>query len=147
MTQIQFYHLTATPLDRALPKLLEKIVSAGYRVALTAADEDHVEALNQCLWTYDPASFLPHGSVKDGHPDAQPVLISTDANCANQANLLFVTDGRMAEGDFERVVDMFDGGDEHAVASAHGRWTNYKNAGGELAYFKQTAQGNWEKAA
>ncbi len=75
MTAIQFYHLTATPLERALPKLLEKALAGGFRALLVAPSDERVEQLNQLLWTYDPNSFLPHGSVKDGHVDEQPILL------------------------------------------------------------------------
>lgn len=170
MTIVQFYHLTATPLERALPRLLEKIVSVGFRVALTAPSDERAEQLDQLLWTYDPGSFLPHGREGHGNEEFQPILILSsvilgdatassgnpdkmdsrlraDARPENDRNLLFITDGRKAEGHFERVVDMFDGSDANAVASARARWADYKSAGHELTYFKQTPQGGWEKAA
>ena len=77
MTTIQFYHLTATPLERALPKLLEKAYGGGFTTLLVADSEEYVEHLNQLLWTYDPGSFLPHGSVKDGNVEQQPILLVT----------------------------------------------------------------------
>ena len=147
MTAIQFYHLTATPLERALPKLLEKALAAGMRSLVVAGNEERVEQLNQLLWTYDQGSFLPHGSNKDGYSDQQPVLLSTDATPANGAKLLVITDGRTADGDFERILDMFDGNDPEAVANARQRWTLYKNGGHEISYMRQTETGGWEKAA
>jgi len=75
MTTIQFYHLTATPLERALPKLMEKAVAGGFKTLLLAESDERMEQLNQLLWTYDPGSFLPHGSMKDGHAEQQPILI------------------------------------------------------------------------
>ena len=77
MTTIQFYHLITTPLERALPKLLEKAVAGGYKVLLVTSSDEQVEHLNQMLWTYDPGSFLPHGSVKNGNVEKQPILITT----------------------------------------------------------------------
>src|SRR5437870_3857428 len=74
-TKVQFYHLTATPLERALPKLLEKALAGGFRVLLVAESEERIEQLNQLLWTYDPGSFLAHGSRKDGHAEEQPILL------------------------------------------------------------------------
>lgn len=153
---ISFYHLTATPPERALPRLLEKIVSVGFRVALTAASDERAQQLDQLLWTYDPGSFLPHGREGHGNEEFQPILITSQFSPRLRGeleggdatrSLLFITDGRKAEGNFERVVDMFDGSDENAVAAARARWAEYKNAGHELTYFKQTPQGSWEKAA
>lgn len=145
MTAVQFYHLTATPLERALPKLLEKATAAGMRSLVVANNDERMEQLNQLLWTYDQGSFLPHGSTRDGHAEQQPILLSTDAAPANGARLLVVTDGRMAEGEFERVLDMFDGNDPEAIASARSRWTLYKNNGHEISYMRQTETGGWER--
>ncbi|MDE3016972.1 MAG: DNA polymerase III subunit chi [Pseudomonadota bacterium] len=146
---IQFYHLTASPLERALPKLLEKAVAGQFRVLLWASSEERAERLNQLLWTYNPGSFLPHGSLKDGHAEEQPIFISTELNVPNSAKLLAVTDGRMPEkpNAFERILDIFDGNDAEAVAQARTRWTAYKNGGHEVSYLRQTEQGGWEKAA
>ena len=67
MAEIGFYHLLTTPLDRALPRLLERARAQGYRIVVRAASPDRVEHLNAVLWTYDEASFLPHGSARDGN--------------------------------------------------------------------------------
>jgi very-short-patch-repair endonuclease/DNA polymerase IIIc chi subunit len=77
MTTIQFYHLLSTPLERALPKLLEKAFAGGFKTLLVADSDEHIEQLNQLLWTYDPNSFLPHGSVADGQAERQPILLVT----------------------------------------------------------------------
>ena len=60
VTEIGFYHLTCTPLERALPKLLEKVLASGARAVVRAGSDERVEFLNGALWTYQPASFLPH---------------------------------------------------------------------------------------
>src|SRR5579871_5220024 len=109
MINVQFYHLTATPLERALPKLLEKAYAGGYRTLLLAGSEEQAERLNQLLWTYHPGSFLPHGSLKDGHSDRHPILITTKIENLNNANILAITDGTMPPQPqaFERILDMF----------------------------------------
>jgi DNA polymerase III subunit chi len=149
MAQIQFYHLTTTPLERALPKLLEKAVSGGYRVLLLTKHDEQAEQLNQLLWTYDPASFLPHGTATAANPEKQPVLISASVDAPNQANLLAVVSGATCEtpNSFERVLDMFDGKDPQAVESARNRWKFYKESGHSLTYLRQTENGGWEQKA
>jgi DNA polymerase-3 subunit chi len=149
MTTIQFYHLTATPLERALPKLLQKAFDGGFKTLVVADSDERLDQLNQLLWTYDPNSFLPHGSEKDGQAEKQPILLSTLPDPKNAANILAITDGRVADNaqHFERVLDIFDGSDAQAVASARMRWKNYKDAGHEISYFRQTQAGGWEKAA
>ncbi|MDX1975263.1 MAG: DNA polymerase III subunit chi [Rickettsiales bacterium] len=146
MTAIQFYHLTTTSLERALPKLLEKAYSVGMKTLVVTASEEQMESLNQWLWTYNPGNFLPHGSVKEAHQAQQPILLSTSADNQNQATLLVVTDGSMPDApeQFERVFDLFNGSDPQAVEAARRRWSHYKTAGHELTYMRQTPQGSWE---
>lgn len=148
MTDIQFYHLLSTPLERALPKLLEKACASGMRAVVCAADEARVEALNSLLWTYNPGNFLAHGSAKDGHAEDQPIFLTERDENPNGAQLLVITDGRKAvlEG-VAKVLDIFDGTDEAATANARQRWKEYKEAGHSLTYIKQTPQGGWEKVA
>ena len=149
MTEIGFYHLQIAPLERALPKLLEKVLERGMRAVVVAGSEERVEALNTALWTYDQASFLPHGSARDGNAEAQPIWLTVEDENPNGANVLVLTDGTDSPhlDRFERCVLMFDGTDEQALAAARRRWQAYKSAGHKLTYNQQTEQGGWEKKA
>lgn len=147
MTDISFYHLERSPLEQALPKLLEKTLAAGKRALVLASSEERVEALAQTLWTYDPGSWLPHGTPKDGNAENQPVWLSTDPETPNHATFLFLTDGATSEwvDAYERCFEMFDGRDPDAVQAARERWKAYKAAGHDLAYWQQSPAGKWEK--
>jgi len=149
MTDIAFYHLERSPLEKALPKLLEKTLDAGKRALVLAGSDARVEALNGVLWTYDPDAWLPHGSVKDGDADDQPIWLASEDSNANGAEFLFLTDGAESArlGDFERCFDLFDGNDPAMVEAARGRWKSCKEAGHALTYWQQTAAGGWEKKA
>jgi DNA polymerase-3 subunit chi len=144
---VQFYQLLTTPLDRALPKLVEKAMSGGFRILLTAGSPEQAEYLNQLLWTYDPAGFLPHGAAGEGNEERQPVLISIEEAALNSAKLLLVTDGRMPQApeQYERVADIFDGRDPVALDAARRRWSSYKEKGFSMTYLKQTDNGGWDK--
>lgn len=149
MTEIAFYHLTTTPLESALPKLLEKSSSAGFRAVVVVESDARVEALNQLLWTYDPASFLPHGSAADPFPEQQPIYITANAEAPNHPDLLVVTDNSELEisSKLKKVLDIFDGQDSDALDKARTRWKHYKALGHTVTYYKQTERGSWEKAA
>lgn len=149
MTDIGFYHLTRTPLANALPKLLERVLAAGKRALVRAGSTERVEFLNGALWTYDPASFLPHGTVREGDAPDQPIWLSAGEGNPNGAQVLILTDGVEA-GDlsgWERCLEMFDGNDPAAVEAARARWKAYKEAGHALTYWQQTERGGWEKKA
>lgn len=146
---VQFYHLTSTPLERALPKLLEKSYAGGFR-ATVLVEEARLDRLNEWLWTYDQDSFLPHGSEKEGNRDRHPILLVSALSGEPAAKeILFVTNGDYAENTqgYDRVIDMFDGGNEESLSAARARWKRYKDTGQELLYYQQTASGGWEKKA
>ena len=147
MTDIGFYHLTRSPLERALPKLLEKAHASGARVVVMAGSVERVDALDQVLWTYDPASFLPHGSARNGEAEAQPIWLTVDDENPNEASILILTDGASSErvAEYDRCLEMFDGNDETIVAAARERWSGYDAAGHALTYWQQTERGGWEK--
>ena len=148
MTEIGFYHLLSTPLERALPRLLERARSQGHRIVLRAASAERVEHLNALLWTYDDASFLPHGSTRDGNAAEQPIWLTHGPENPNGATILFLVDGVEAAdvAEFARCIDMFDGNDPAAVEAARARWRRAKEAGQTLTYWQQTEKG-WEKKA
>lgn len=149
MTEISFYHLLHTPLERALPKLVEKVLESGARAVIRTGSAERAEALNSVLWTYDQDSFVPHGAARDGNAAQQPVWITPDEENPNGADILVLTDGAVSAeiGGYRRCLDMFDGRDEAAVADARRRWTDYKAADHELTYWQQTERGGWEKKA
>jgi DNA polymerase-3 subunit chi len=148
-TEVNFYHLTKSSLEDALPRLLLKTLQAGERAVVLLGSEERVDSLNTYLWTYDDRGFLPHGSAKDGEADRQPIWLTHLDENPNGAAFLFVTDRAKSEkvGEFRRCFEIFDGRDDAAVAESRERWKNYRAAGHSLAYWQQTAAGGWEKKA
>jgi DNA polymerase-3 subunit chi len=153
MTEILFYHLEHQPLERVLPALVERTLQRGWRAVVQAGSEERVEALDTLLWTYDDASFLPHGTRKDGNPKAQPVYLTADDNNPNEATVRFLVDGAAIgdmvgeEAGYERIVYLFDGRDAAAVAEARAQWKAVKAAGCDATYWQQSPEGRWEKKA
>lgn len=149
MTEVAFYHLQKATLETVLPKLLEKTLGVGKRAAVVAGSEERVEALAQHLWTYEPDSWLPHGTALDGFPEDQPIWLSTRDDAPNAAGFLFLTDGVDSQRleSFERCFDLFDGNDEDAVAAARQRWSARKAAGHAVTYWQQSETGRWEQKA
>jgi DNA polymerase-3 subunit chi len=149
VSEIGFYHLVRSPLEKALPKLLEKVLESGARAVVMAGSEERVESLAALLWTYHPNGFLPHGTARDGKPDRQPIWLTERDENPNGATILVLTDGASSEqvDRFARCLEVFDGGDPEAVNRARERWRVYKDAGHNLTYWQQTESGGWEKKA
>ena len=148
-TEVNFYHLTRSSLEDALPRLLAKTLQAGARAVVMVGSPERVDALNTHLWTCDPNGFLPHGAAKDGEADRQPVWLTHLDENPNGAKFLFVADRARSDkvGDYKRCFELFDGRDDTAVAESRERWKAYKAAGHTLVYWQQTPTGGWEKKA
>jgi DNA polymerase-3 subunit chi len=134
---VDFYHLTASPLERVLPSICEKVLAGGGRL-LVVAEEGLLATLDEQLWTYAPDSFLPHG--REG--ENQPVLLSTTPLAANGARNVALADGVWREEalGFDRAFFFF-GSD--SLDGARGAWRALKGRDGvESRYWKQV-DGRW----
>ncbi len=151
MTEVRFYHLQRKTVEQVLPQLLEKVLALGMRIVVVAGSNEQVERFNQLLWTWNPASFLPHGSPRDGFASDQPIWLTTTTENPNKAQVLVLTDGFTASdkalSDFLMVCDLFNGNDPQALAAARNRWRACKSVGHQLAYWQQTEAGSWVRKA
>lgn len=147
MSRIDFYHLQKQKLEDVLPKLLEKVLATGKKIKVKVGNEMRVEFLNSLLWTYQEESFLPHGSVKDGMAELQPVWLSAEDANLNQAQMLFLVDGALINpetaNNFERVFNIFDGQNEEALSKARDLWRMLRQNGSEMHYWQQENSGRW----
>jgi DNA polymerase-3 subunit chi len=145
--QVDFYHLTVTPLDRALPQIAEKVLASGGRLLLVAESEAQRIALDRLLWSYSPESFLPHACA-GGEGDAdQPVLLAETTEATNGARNIALADGvwRDEALGFDRAFHFFDG---ERIAEARLAWKALADRDGiERRYWKQSESGRWEQAA
>jgi DNA polymerase-3 subunit chi len=149
VTEIRFYHLERRRVDQALPTLLERALEESRRVLVRASSEEMVAALNERLWTYDDASFLPHGAAGDGDPMEQPIFLTSELDNPNAATMLVQlsgADSSEADDAFDLVVLMFDGRDEAALAQARGEWRRLKDQGRTISYWRESDEGGWDQA-
>jgi DNA polymerase-3 subunit chi len=150
MTEMLFYHLDKQPLERVLPQLLERSYDRGWRAVVQAASDERVEALDAHLWTYRDDTFLPHGTGRDAEAAAHPIVLTTADHNPNGATVRFLIDGVAVPEDaasYERIVLLFDGQDEEAVAAARARWGEAKAQGFVVTYWQTDENGRWVKKA
>ncbi len=170
MAEIGFYHLTRSSLEQALPRLLKRTLAANQRALVMTSSEAERDALNEALWAQP--DWLPHGTGADGDADLQPIWLASsgdaqggagaqgdveaqggaeaqgDVEPSNGARFLFLTYGASTDrlDRFDRVFDLFDGGDDAALQAARGRWSAAKAGGHSVAYWQQTEKG-WQQKA
>ncbi len=147
--EVWFYHLERSTLGQVLPGLLEKTRERGWRALVRVTAPGLLDEIDERLWTYRDDSFLAHGRADDAAADRQPILLTASHENPNGAQALFIVDSAElgdTEG-FDRCFIIFDGRDEASVAEARNRWKTLKERGANLAYWKQSPEGRWEKAA
>lgn len=147
MTDIRFYHMEQSTLDQALPAITMKAFQSGKRVLIRVPDEAEATRLSDLLWTFHPNVFLPHGADGDKHADKQPVWITPLDTNDNNAEILILTNGCVADNvaDFDMVCEMLDGRVESQIKDARARWKTYKADNHELTYWQQDDNGKWGK--
>ena len=150
MTEVLFYHLQNTTLDKVLPPLLEKTLERGWRAVVQAGSDERVEALDSHLWIYRDDSFLPHGLARARDAAMQPVVLTVDALNPNGAQVRFLLDGAPLPDDAEaytRLVLVFDGEDADVVSAARGHWTAARARGFDVTYWQPDEHGRWQRKA
>lgn len=150
MAEALFYRLTASPLEAALPDLLEKSLARGWRVLVRIGSPEGLAFLDERLWTYRDDAFLPHGTQSGDRAAEQPILLALGAENRNCAHVLMLTMGARADpaemARFERACLIFDGNDAAAVAAAREDWRAVVAAGVPAKYWAQE-EGRWTQKA
>lgn len=145
--QVDFYHLTVTPVERALPGIAVKVVGGGGRLLVVSGDEGQRRQIDATLWTWQADSFLPHAQAGAGDDTIQPVLIGEVVEPANGARFVALIDGvwRDAALGFDRAFHFFDA---DRIVEARQAWKVLADREGvERRYWKQDEGGRWSQAA
>ena len=145
--QVDFYHLTITPLERALPAIAQRVLDGGGRLLVVSGDAAQRQAIDRLLWTYAADSFLPHAIARTGDDARQPVLIAETPQAANAARHIALIDGewRDAALEFDRAFHFFDA---ERIGEARAAWKGLAGRDGvERRYWKQDENGRWQQAA
>ena len=139
---VDFYHLAASPLERVLPQIAEKVLAGGERL-LVVAEGALLDQIDNHLWSYSRDSFLPHGRSDGPSPEAQPVLLSSAVEPSNGSTNVALADGQWRDEalSFNRVFYFFDSA---RLDDARTAWRALKGKEGvEPRYWKQDENGRW----
>ncbi len=147
MARVDFYRLTRDPVERVLPAIATRILDGGNRLLVVAAAAMQRQAIDEALWTLQPASFLPHGAA--GSPDEaiEPILLAGTLGtpAINGATHVALADGEWREEAlaFERAFLLFD---NSRIDDARATWRALTTAEGvEIHFWKQDERGRWSE--
>ena len=140
--QVDFYQLGASPPEKIIASIADKVLGEDGRLLILAADEGSLARLDRQLWDQGAASFLPHG-IAGGTDDArQPILLSTSPDAPNLARNMLIADGEWREAAlaYDRAFYLFDG---DSLEGARLAWKLLAGRDGvERRYWAQEA-GKW----
>lgn len=149
MTEVWFYHLERTTADAELPRLLQRGLERGLRMAVITPTVERVREFSQKLWGLEDTSFIPHGFEGEPQPERQSIYLCTDDETPNASVFNFYIDGaEPAKLDtLTRASIMFDGNTETALAQARNLWRKFKAENVTIRYWKQDDEGRWKDQA
>ena len=134
MTLVGFYVVqSAAPGERlsVAARLADKAFQRGHRIFINAADEAQARALDELLWSFRPASFLPHGLLGDEHSDT--VAIGWGQEPQNHNDLLINLQLAIPSffSRFARVAEVVTQ-EPDSLSALRESWKFYKERGYQL---------------
>ena len=147
MSEVFFYHLTQTRLEIALPKILERALSADWLVELRIGVESDVELISNAIWKGPDESFLPHCSEDNDNLHDYPIVLSKSPLSDVRDCLIVIDQAELQKNDvekFKRVCLLFDSKNEIDLVNAREAWKGLSGAGVNTVYWAED-QGMWKK--
>ncbi len=134
MTRVGFYVVQAADQAQRLQvavRLADKAFQQGHRIFINAVDESQARALDDLLWTYRPASFLPHGLHGQEQSEAIAIGWGQEPQDHNDLliNLQLGIPGFFSR--FRRVAEVVTQ-DPASLDALRRSWTFYKERGYQL---------------
>lgn len=141
---VTFYECVTHPVERVLPKLLEKIYATHQKCLVLCKTQEQLEQIDNILWTYAQLAFLPHGSKQNMEDlkNLQPIWLSLEIDSPLHEGVLvnvsetIITPSQVTQ----RILDIFSD-----ASKAKERFDVYNRSGVLLQWFKQDSKGTWQK--
>lgn len=132
MTRVDFIFNVERKVDQAI-LVMQTQLKKGRQITVHVADEEEAAALDETLWTYDAASFLPHCMVTHDAAAETPVLIHWQQQVLLQhdvlVNLQAITPTFFSR--FTRLVEIV-GRNDTDKQQARERFKFYRDRGYEI---------------
>ena len=134
MTLVGFYVVqTSDPGQRlrVAARLVDKAFQRGHRVFINATDEAQASELNELLWSFRPASFLPHGLHEQEHSETIAIGWGQEPNNHNDLLINLQLEIPSFFSRFARVAEVVTQ-EPDSLAALRKSWTFYKERGYQL---------------
>ncbi len=134
MTRVGFYVVQAAESGQRLQvaaRLADKAYAQGHQIYINAVDKAQAQALDELLWSFRPASFIPHALT--GEPHAEHVAIGWGQDPGKHSDLLINLQLEIPAffSRFARVAEVVTQ-DEDSLAALRNSWRFYQQRGYQL---------------
>lgn len=139
MTRVDFYLLhVSEPHGRYsfACRLAERAMQEGHTVYIHAASSEEAAVLDDLLWSFGPATFVPHQSPQaNDSDDRSPVAIGHGDDPGAHHDVLINLEQSVAPffSRFERVAEIVLN-DADELSASRERWRYYRDRGYPLAH-------------
>ena len=134
MTLVGFYVVQTSDTGQRLrvaARLVDKAFQRGHRVFINATDEAQASELNELLWSFRPASFLPHGLHGQEHSETIAIGWGQEPNNHNDLLINLQLEIPSFFSRFARVAEVVTQ-EPDSLAALRKSWTFYKERGYQL---------------
>jgi DNA polymerase-3 subunit chi len=134
MTLVGFYVVQAAGENQRLQvaaRLADKAFSRGHRIFINATSESQARELDELLWSFRPASFLPHALQGEEHCGRVAIGWGQDPGDHNDLLINLQLDIPAFFSRFQRVAEVVTQ-DEGSLAALRQSWKFYKERGYQL---------------
>jgi DNA polymerase-3 subunit chi len=134
VTLVGFYVVQAAGEEQRLQvaaRLTDKAFGRGHRVFINAANENQARQLDALLWSFRPASFLPHALQGEEHAEQIAIGWGQDPGDHNDLLINLQLDIPAFFSRFQRVAEVVTQ-DDDSITALRKSWKFYKDRGYEL---------------
>jgi DNA polymerase-3 subunit chi len=134
MTRVGFYVVQAADQGQRLQvaaRLADKAFQQGHRIFINAADETQARTLDELLWSFRPASFVPHGLHGQEHSDTIAIGWGQEPQEHNDLLINLQLDIPPFFSRFQRVAEVVTQ-DPDSLQALRKSWKFYKERGYQL---------------
>jgi DNA polymerase-3 subunit chi len=134
MTRVGFYVVQAADQGQRLhvaARLADKAFQQGHRIFINAPDETQARTLDELLWSFRPASFVPHGLHGQEHSDTIAIGWGQEPQDHNDLLINLQLDIPSFFSRFQRVAEVVTQ-DPDSLQALRKSWRFYKERGYQL---------------
>lgn len=134
MTLVGFYVMqTSDPGQRlrVAARLADKAFRRGHRIFINTTDEAQAAVLDELLWNFKPASFIPHGLHGQEHSETIAIGWGQEPDDHNDLLINLQLEIPSFFSRFQRVAEVVTQ-EPDSLAALRKSWTFYKDRGYQL---------------